>query len=132
MIQITLRQIKDCSPCESGWLKILAAQGPDMDKPFPLADALESNGLNDTLWALRCLPEHSRLWTKYKVWCARKVQSLMKDPRSINALEVAWLHSDGLATDEELREAASDAYADADAAAAAAAAAYAAAADAAA
>lgn len=101
MIQITLQQIKDCDPCESGWLKILAAQGPDMDKPFPLLAALDSNGLYDTLWAFRCLPEHANLWRKYSVWCARQVQHLMTDARSINALNVASLYCDGLATIED-------------------------------
>ena len=137
MIKITLNQIAAKNPCSSGWAKILHARGkiddtqlkqflaagivPENyskladDEAFPLSLALESNGLNDTLWALRCLPNDFRLWRKYMVWCARKVQHLMKDQRSINALDVAWRHSDGLATDEELslarRGAADDAYA---------------------
>ena len=105
MITITLNQIKAHHPCADGWRKVLVANGgtnADRDKPFAVASILESNDLDDTIWALRCLPEHANLWRKYAVWCARQVQHLMTDPRSINALDVAWRHSDGLATDEEL------------------------------
>ena len=105
MITITLNKIREHHPCASGWLMILAARGgaeADFDEPFPLSFALESNGLDDTLWALRCLPEHGSLWRKYAVWCARQVQHLMTDQRSVDALDVAWRYSDGLATDEEM------------------------------
>jgi hypothetical protein len=39
---------------------------------------------------------------KFAVWCARQVQHLMTDPRSVAALDVAERHAEGLATDEEL------------------------------
>jgi hypothetical protein len=114
MITITLEKIKSHNPCESGWEKLLASKGSnaDMSVEFPVTDILDSNDLDDTLWALRCLPEHSNLWRKYAVWCARQVQHLMTDRRSIDALDVAWRHSEGLATDAEL-ESARDAAADA-------------------
>ena len=102
---ITLAQIQAAGPCEDGWAKILAADhlhGGDYDKPFRLVDALETNSLDDVLWALRCLPEHGRLWRLYAVWCARQVQGLMTDPRSVAALDVAERHARGNATDEDL------------------------------
>lgn len=105
MITITLQQIRDKSPCHDGWQKVLKANGgskADFSKPFPLSSILESNDLDDTLWTLQCLPEYHWLWRKFAVWCARQVQHLMTDQRSIDALDVAWRHSDGLATDEEL------------------------------
>lgn len=105
MITITLEKIESHNPCQSGWEKLLASKGgdnADMSAEFPVTDILTSNDLHDALWALRCLPEHSNLWRKYAVWCARQVQHLMKGQRSINALDVAWRHSDGMATDEEL------------------------------
>jgi len=126
MITISLNQIRKHSPCEDGWKKLLTSKGgtsADMEQFFPLTDVLDSNGLDDALWCLRCLPEHDRLWRKYAVWCARQVQYLMTDERSLNALDVAWRHSEGLATDEDLsaaRTAARDAAWTADAAAAAA------------
>ena len=41
----------------------------------------------------------------FAVWCARQVQHLMPDPRSVAALDVAERHADGKATDVELAEA---------------------------
>lgn len=38
----------------------------------------------------------------FAVWCARQVQHLMTDPRSIAALDMAERHANGQATDEEL------------------------------
>jgi len=105
MITISLNQIRAQFPCESGWKKVLASKGgtsADMDAQFPLADILESNDLDDTLWCLRCLPEYNSLRRKFAVWRARQVKHFMTYERSRNALDVAWRHSDGLATDEEL------------------------------
>ena len=42
---------------------------------------------------------------KFAVRCARQVQHLMTDPRSVAALDVAERHAEGLATDEELNAA---------------------------
>lgn len=112
MITITLNQIKKHNPCKDGWKKIVAAKGHlGYDTPWPLSDALDTNGLQDVLWALRCLPEYEELWRKFTVWCARQVQHLMTDQRSIDALDVAWRHSNGEATDAELYAAEATAWA---------------------
>ncbi len=131
MITTTLNRIRAHAPCADGWAKLLAHIGktrPD-DEPLPYSVIVESNGLADALWACRASPEHQREWRLFAVWCARQVQPLMKDPRSIAALDVAERHARGEATDAELseaRKAAAAAYADAAADAAyAAAAAYA-------
>jgi hypothetical protein len=42
---------------------------------------------------------------KFAVWCARQVQHLMTDARSVAALDVAERHAEGLATDAELHAA---------------------------
>lgn len=102
---ITLAKIKQNNPCADGWEQILEAQGPELDREWPLVEALESNGLDHVLWALRCLPEYSDLWRKYAVWCALQVEHLMTNQRSKDAMEVAWKHSDGQATDSEMTEA---------------------------
>ena len=104
-ITISLAEIRAHAPCETGWRKVLAAKGgkdADMEARFPLTDIIETNDFDDALWALRCLPEYNNLWRKYAVWCARQVEHLMTDDRSVAALDVVWSHSDGLATDEEL------------------------------
>ena len=104
-ITITLQKIRDRRPCTSGWEKLLNSKGgttADYSAEFPLTDVLDSNDLADALWCLRCLPEHDSLWRLYAVWCARQVQHLMTDQRSIDALDVAERHARGLATDAEL------------------------------
>jgi hypothetical protein len=117
-ITITLQKIRDAHPCPSGWEKLLKAKaGVGMDAEFPLSDVLDSNGLDDTLWCLHCLPEHDNLWRLYAVWCARQVKHLMKDQRSIDALDVAERYARGLATDAEIDAARAAARAAADAAA---------------
>lgn len=105
MITITLNKIRAHSPCEDGWKKLLNSKGgttADYSVEFSLSDVLDSNDLADTLWCLRCLPEHNNLWRLYAVWCARQVNHLMKDQRSIDALDVAERHARGLATEAEL------------------------------
>jgi len=104
-IMITLGEIHKHSPCAEGWRKLLKAKGKtcaDGDQ-FPLSDILDTNDLDDCLWALRCTPEsYHGLWRKFAVWAARQVEHLMEDERSKIALDVAWRHSNGEATDEEL------------------------------
>ena len=114
MIYTTLKKIRAHSPCESGWKKLLSHLGKTKadDEPLALIVILDSNGLDDTLWCLRSVPEHNQLWRLYAVWCARQVQHLMTDQRSIDALDVAERHANGQATDDELdaaRDAAWDA-----------------------
>ena len=46
----------------------------------------------------------------FAVRCARRVQHLMPDPRSIAALDVAERHANGQATDDELKVARDAAY----------------------
>lgn len=72
-IMITLNQIACSRPCLSGWWKILdAKEHLGMDTPWPLSDALDTNGLRDTQWALRCLLEHAELWSRYVDWCLQR------------------------------------------------------------
>lgn len=107
MITTTLNKIRAHKPCENGWKKLLEHLGKTKadDEPLPLLTILESNGLVDTIWCLRTLPEHNSKWRHFALDCAERVKHLMKDPRSLEALRVARLHADGLATDEELFQA---------------------------
>jgi hypothetical protein len=73
---------------------------------------------------MRAMPEHDKHWRLYAVWCARQVQHLMTDPRSISAIDVAERHARGDATDAELSAAGDAAWAAGDAAWAAARAAW--------
>ena len=118
-ITTTLNKIRAQDPCADGWRKLLAHLDKTEadDEPLPLSVIVESNGLEDALWALRTLPEHDNLWRQYAVWCARQVRHLMTDERSIAALDVAERHSRGEVTDEELTSAWATAWAAAEAAA---------------
>ena len=93
-----------CNPCSKGWRKLLKYLGKTVadDESLPFSVILDSNGLEDALWCCRTAPEHNRVWRLYAVWCARQVQHLMTDQRSLNALDVAERHANGQATDEEL------------------------------
>lgn len=104
MITTTLNKIRDHSPCQEGWGKLLKHLGKTKadDEPLPFAVIVESNGLEDALWCCRTAPERDREWRLFAVWCARRVQHLMIDPRSVAALDVAERFARGEATVEEL------------------------------
>ena len=104
MITTTLNKIRECQPFSDGWKKLLAHLGKTEadDEPLPFAVIVESNGLDDALWCCRAAPEHDKDWRLFAVWCARQVQHLMKDQRSIDALDVAEKFANGLATRDEL------------------------------
>ena len=107
MITTTLNRIREHNPCVSGWAKLLSHLGKTKadDEPLPYSMILDAVGLADTLWCLRAEPQHAREWRLYAVWCARQVQHLMADPRSIAAIDMAERYEHGEATDEELQAA---------------------------
>ena len=115
-MKTTLNKIRAHSPCKDGWEKLLKSlnkTGPD-DEPLDLLTILDSNGLDDTLWCLRAVEGHEKEIRLYAVWCARQVQHLMKDDRSIEALDIAENYANGLASEKELaasRDAANAAWA---------------------
>lgn len=104
-ITTTLNRIREHGPCKKGWEKLLKHLGKTQadDEPLPFSVILKSNGIEDALWCCRAEPQHSREWRLFAVWCARQVQHLLKDQRSIDALDVAERHAQGNATDEELQ-----------------------------
>lgn len=104
MLTTTLNHIRDNHPCTEGWTKLLAGLGKTKadDEPVAYATILRINGLVDALWCMRAEPQHANLWRMFAVRCARKVEHLMTDQRSRDALDVAERHANGQATDEEL------------------------------
>jgi len=103
----TLNDIRRHGPCAEGWEKLLKHLGKAVadDEPLSYLTILESNGLDDTCWAMRCRPDLSSLWRHFGVDCAERVKHLMKDERSLNALAVARGHACGWCSDEGLRAA---------------------------
>ena len=116
-ITVTLKALRQAGACVSGYNKVVrAVQDRAFDKederrasyirhrheePIQLADIVESNGLDDALWALRAVPSIDRDARLFAVWCARQVQHLMTDKRSITALDVAERFANGQATEQE-------------------------------
>ena len=103
----TLNKIREFQPCEDGWKKLLKhlSKTKSDDEQLSLITILDSNGLNDALWCLRAVEGYDREIRLYAVWCARQVQHLMTDPRSIAALDVAERFAFGQATEDDLRKA---------------------------
>jgi len=130
-MKTTLNEIRKHGPCGlrpengvySGLCKLLRTLGKTTtdDEPLHLRTILDSNGLDDALWCLRAVAGETRIMRLYGVWCARQVQHLMTEERSIVALDVATRHANGQATDQELAAARAAAWAAAWAAAGAAA-----------
>ena len=104
MHHTTLKKIRKCSPCRPGWEKLLGYLGKIKadDELVSFKTILESNGIDDAIWCLQTVHELQRKSRLYAVWCARQVQHLMTDQRSLDALDVAERHANGQATDEEL------------------------------
>ena len=113
--EVTLKQLRDHDSCVEGYNKVVCMlKGIEFGEykkthirfnhsaPISLVDIANNNGIDDALWCLRCNPEWERDSRLFAVWCARQVQHLMKDERSIHSLDVAEKHADGNATDEEL------------------------------
>lgn len=77
------------------------------EEEIPILYILESNGLDDAFWALRCVAnvdnvdKDSRL---FAVWCVRQVEHLLDDA-SIKCLNVAEKYANGEATLEEMGKA---------------------------
>ena len=110
-MKTTLNKIREHSPCTSGWQKLLAYLGKTKadDEPLLITTILDSNGLDDAIWCLRTVEGYDREIRLYAVWCARQVQHLLKDQRSLNALDVAERYANGEATEAELTAARDDA-----------------------
>ena len=103
-MKTTLNKIREFRPCAGGWEKLLRTLGKTKadDEPVSVIQILDSNGLDDALWCLRAVEGHEREIRLYAVWCARQVQHLMTDQRSLDALDVAERFANGEATHQEL------------------------------
>ena len=102
MFYTTLNKIREHSPCCEGWRRLLTYLGKTNadDEPLSFKSILDSNGLDDAIWALRSIdaPE-VRL---FAVRCVRQIQHLISDERSLNALDVSEAYAVGEATKDEI------------------------------
>jgi hypothetical protein len=100
----TAARIDACNPCDNRRnqaARLLGITEPN-DDPISYEKLLDTLGLDDALWCCRAEPHLAAIWRRYAVWCARQVQGLMTDQRSLDALNVADRHANGQATDQEL------------------------------
>ena len=114
-MKTTLNKIRKYEPCKSGWEKLLTYLGKTKadDEPLSITTILDSNGFDDAIWCLRAVEGKDREIRLFAVWCARQVQHVMTDQRSLDALDVAERYANGEATEKEMdaaRSAAAAAY----------------------
>ena len=130
---VTLKALRAAGACFEGYNRLVRSlQGKTFTKDdaertsylhynykedISILQILESNGLDDALWALCCVEGCDKDIRLYAVWCARQVQHLMSDNRSIIALDMAEKYANGLVTEEELKTARDAAWASVGAAA---------------
>ena len=113
--KVTLKQLREHKACVEGYNKVVCSlkNVPYVERntyirfkhteAIPLLSIIESNGLDDALWCLRCNDsEWSRDSRLFAVWCARQVQHLMNDKRSLKALDVAEAFANNNSTSQEL------------------------------
>ncbi|MBU9310889.1 hypothetical protein [Burkholderia multivorans] len=114
---VTLAALRKAGACYDGYNKLVRSlQGQPFteededrnsyihfkhDAEIPLVDVLNSNGIDDALWSLRCVSDADRDIRLFAVWCARQVEHLMQDQRSKDALDVAERFANGEATEGE-------------------------------
>ena len=113
-LQTTLNIIRAAKPCADGWANLLKSIPADIDHDAPIAflHILNTNGLSDALWALRCvLPsqekERDREARLFACDCSENVLHIFEakypdDKRPRESIEVARRFAHGNATTEEL------------------------------
>lgn len=111
----TLNQIQACSPCEDGWRTLLSSLKKTHadDVPVSIRHIIESNGVEDAIWALRAVDGHDREIRLYAASCAEQVlplyeQAYPNDNRPRYAIQAARDYANGL-IDYAARAAARDA-----------------------
>ena len=109
----TLNKIRACSPCTSGWKKLLSRLGTDfnLDAEINLLTVLESNGVADMLWTLRATEQDSkRIASQLAIEFAEQAlpifeERLPNDLRPRQAIQAARDYLDGTIDLAALREA---------------------------
>jgi len=97
--------------CGVGWDKLLTFLGKTDadDEPLSYLTILESNGVDDCLWAARAddSDDAPQFWRLLACDFAEHIQKDDADPRSLNAIAVARRFANGEASAKELKAAGS-------------------------
>jgi hypothetical protein len=111
ILETTLNRLRAHNPCVSGYVTLLASLGGpscDPDLPINLLHILQSNGVDDCLWALRATIQDSeqvaRLMASDFAELALPIFERLRptDARPRNTIAVARRYARGEATEEEL------------------------------
>lgn len=107
----TLNEIFSHSPHKKIWARFLnnlGKTGPDND-PLPYGHILDSGGIYDAIWSLRCHPD-TKLVRKFACDCVEGALKFFEEPypddnRPRDCVKAARDYIDGKITIDELREA---------------------------
>ena len=105
----TLNKILIHEPCEDGLETLLTYLGKTEadDEPLSIRTILESNGVEDAIWALRAVDDHKREIRLFAADCAESVLHIYEDAhpdddRPRKAIEAARRYANGEISEEEL------------------------------
>lgn len=109
-IETTLNKIREHSPCQDAWGKLLKSLGRTQadDEPLAFSRIIESNGLDDALWCLRSIcPEHESQVRLFAADCAESVLHFFEkqhpdDNRPRLAIKAARAFANGEISMEQL------------------------------
>jgi hypothetical protein len=108
-ITTTLNRIKSNSPCQEGWTKLLTFLNKTKadDEELDLLTILESNGVQDCLWAFQCTDNHDSIYKHIAADFAESVLYIFEkeypnDNRPRLSIQAARDYADGKINKEEL------------------------------
>lgn len=88
---MTIRRIRECRPCEDGWLKLMRSLGcvPPSDMVLSLGDIARSNGADDAFWCIRALDnddETKKALVRLMIRSANRANASLGDPIAKSAI----------------------------------------------
>jgi len=116
-MKTTLNKIKAAGACEDRYAHLLKALGKIQgdDEPLPIAKIIETNGIEDAVWALRTVEGHDREIRLFACDCAEIVLHIYEkaypgDSRPRRAIEVSRMYAEEKTTLKELDAARDEAW----------------------
>jgi len=105
----TLNKIKAHSPCGNGWNKLLNYLGKTQadDEQLSIATIIQSNGIEDAIWALRAVEGKDKEIRLFAADCAESVLHIYEkqypnDDRQRLAIQAARDYANGVISEDEL------------------------------
>jgi hypothetical protein len=96
MIQLTLNQLRAAEPCKEGWRAALKGRRKRKadDAPFALVELIQSNGIRETLWAIKAVQDQDfelRRLAQIAAECiahrcSREIVALIRSKNSVESI----------------------------------------------